>query len=47
MSVASSTLSELCDRLAQVTFVDPMEGYIRRMLWAAAADGRVAAGGLR
>ncbi len=32
-------LSELCDRLAQVTFVDPMEGYIRRMLWAAAADG--------
>ena len=32
-------LSELCDRLAQVTFTDPMEGYIRRMLWAAAADG--------
>jgi 4-hydroxy-tetrahydrodipicolinate synthase len=32
-------LSEICDRLAQVTFVDPMEGYIRRMLWAAAADG--------
>jgi 4-hydroxy-tetrahydrodipicolinate synthase len=32
-------LSELCDRLAQVTFIDPMEGYIRRMLWAAAADG--------
>jgi len=32
-------LSELCDRFAQVTFTDPMEGYIRRMLWAAAADG--------
>jgi 4-hydroxy-tetrahydrodipicolinate synthase len=32
-------LSERCDRLAQVTFIDPMEGYIRRMLWAAAADG--------
>lgn len=28
-----------CDRLAQVTFISPMEGYIRRMLWAAAADG--------
>jgi 4-hydroxy-tetrahydrodipicolinate synthase len=32
-------LSALCDRLAQATFVEPMEGYIRRMLWAAAADG--------
>ncbi len=32
-------LSELCDRFAQTTFVEPMEGYIRRMLWAAAADG--------
>jgi 4-hydroxy-tetrahydrodipicolinate synthase len=32
-------LSELCDRFAQTTFIDPMEGYIRRMLWAAAADG--------
>jgi 4-hydroxy-tetrahydrodipicolinate synthase len=32
-------LSELCDRLAQVTFVPPMEGYIRRMLWAASAEG--------
>jgi 4-hydroxy-tetrahydrodipicolinate synthase len=31
--------SALCDRLAQVTFIDPMEGYIRRMLWAAAAEG--------
>ena len=33
------SLSELCDRFSQVTFIDPMEGYIRRMLWAAAADG--------
>ena len=33
------TLSALCDRLAQATFVEPMEGYVRRMLWAAAADG--------
>jgi 4-hydroxy-tetrahydrodipicolinate synthase len=34
-------LAELCDRLAQVTFIPPMEGYIRRMLWAAAAEGAV------
>ncbi len=32
-------LSELCDRFAQATFIEPMEGYVRRMLWAAAADG--------
>lgn len=32
-------LSAACDRLAQATFVAPMEGYVRRMLWAAAADG--------
>lgn len=32
-------LNERCDRFAQVTFVAPMEGYIRRMLWAAAAEG--------
>ena len=32
-------LSALCDRFAQATFIEPMEGYIRRMLWAAAADG--------
>jgi 4-hydroxy-tetrahydrodipicolinate synthase len=36
-------LSELCDRLAQVTFIHPMEGYIRRMLWAAAAEGALPA----
>ena len=27
------------DAFAQVTFTAPMEGYIRRMLWALAADG--------
>ena len=32
-------LSAACDRLAEATFVAPMEGYVRRMLWAAAADG--------
>jgi 4-hydroxy-tetrahydrodipicolinate synthase len=35
------SLSELCDRFAQTTFIEPMEGYIRRMLWAAAAEGAV------
>ena len=34
-------LSELCDRFGQVTFIHPMEGYIRRMLWAAAAEGAI------
>lgn len=34
-------LSALCDQFAQATFVEPMEGYIRRMLWAAAADGAI------
>ncbi|HET7425720.1 MAG TPA: hypothetical protein VFJ50_01680, partial [Gemmatimonadales bacterium] len=28
-----------CDALALATFTPPMEGYVRRMLWAAAADG--------
>ena len=32
-------LSARCDAFAQVTFVEPMEGYIQRMLWAAAAEG--------
>jgi len=32
-------LSAVCDRFSQATFTEPMEGYIRRMLWAAAADG--------
>jgi 4-hydroxy-tetrahydrodipicolinate synthase len=31
--------SAACDHLAEATFVPPMEGYVRRMLWAAAADG--------
>jgi 4-hydroxy-tetrahydrodipicolinate synthase len=29
------------DRLARATFTDPMEGYVQRMLWLAAAEGRV------
>jgi 4-hydroxy-tetrahydrodipicolinate synthase len=33
------SLSELCDRFGAATFSHPMEGYIRRMLWAAAAEG--------
>ena len=37
------SLSELCDRFAQTTFIEPMEGYIRRMLWAAAAEGALPA----
>ena len=32
-------LSTQLDAFAQTTFVVPMEGYIRRMLWALAADG--------
>ena len=34
-------LSARCDAFAQATFVEPMEGYIRRMLWAAAAEGAI------
>ncbi|MBA3658909.1 MAG: dihydrodipicolinate synthase family protein [Gemmatimonadales bacterium] len=34
-------LSDRCDRFSQVTFIAPMEGYIRRMLWAAAAEGAI------
>jgi len=33
------SVSERLDDFAQATFVPPMEGYIRRMLWALAADG--------
>lgn len=36
-------LSGLCDRLAAATFATPMEGYVRRMLWAAAEDGALPA----
>lgn len=32
-------LSARCDRLGEATFRPPMEGYIRRMMWAAAEDG--------
>lgn len=32
-------LSAQVDRFSQATFRDPMEGYIRRMLWALAAEG--------
>jgi 4-hydroxy-tetrahydrodipicolinate synthase len=39
-------LSATCDAFSQVTFVEPMEGYIRRMLWAAAADGALPSGSL-
>lgn len=34
-------LAARCDAFAQATFVEPMEGYIRRMLWAAAAEGAI------
>jgi 4-hydroxy-tetrahydrodipicolinate synthase len=34
-------LSALCDRFAAATFIAPMEGYVRRMLWAAAAEGAI------
>jgi len=32
-------LSTQVDAFAQTTFIPPMEGYIRRMLWALAAEG--------
>jgi 4-hydroxy-tetrahydrodipicolinate synthase len=32
-------LSARVDRFAQATFTPPIEGYVRRMLWAAAAEG--------
>jgi 4-hydroxy-tetrahydrodipicolinate synthase len=32
-------LSAICDAFAQATFTEPMEGYIRRMLWALAEEG--------
>ena len=36
---AFARLSTQVDAFAQATFTDPMEGYIRRMLWALAAEG--------
>jgi 4-hydroxy-tetrahydrodipicolinate synthase len=32
-------LSAACDAFGQATFTEPMEGYIRRMLWSLAAEG--------
>jgi 4-hydroxy-tetrahydrodipicolinate synthase len=32
-------LSETCDAYSQATFTEPMEGYIRRMLWSLAEEG--------
>jgi 4-hydroxy-tetrahydrodipicolinate synthase len=32
-------LSAQLDAFGEATFRDPMDGYIRRMLWALAADG--------
>lgn len=32
-------LSNACDRFSAVTFNEPMDGYIQRMLWSLAADG--------
>jgi 4-hydroxy-tetrahydrodipicolinate synthase len=32
-------LTRACDVFAAATFTEPMEGYIRRMLWALAEDG--------
>jgi 4-hydroxy-tetrahydrodipicolinate synthase len=34
-------LSARLDRLAAATFTEPMEGYVQRMLWIAAAEGRI------
>ena len=36
-------LADTLDRFGAATFTDPMEGYIRRMLWAAAEDGALPA----
>ena len=36
---AFTRLSAQLDEFSQATFVAPMEGYIRRMLWALAAEG--------
>lgn len=35
-------LTRACDTFASVTFTEPMEGYIQRMLWALAEDGVIA-----
>lgn len=33
--------SHRLDQLAEVTFSEPMEGYVQRMLWIAAVEGRI------
>ncbi|MFE9957138.1 dihydrodipicolinate synthase family protein [Micromonospora sp. NPDC005299] len=38
------TASADLDRLAEVTFTAPMEGYVQRMLWIAAEEGRIPTG---
>jgi 4-hydroxy-tetrahydrodipicolinate synthase len=38
-----SRLAGIMDRFGQATFVAPMEGYVRRMLWAIAAEGIIPA----
>ncbi|MER7501627.1 dihydrodipicolinate synthase family protein [Nonomuraea pusilla] len=40
---AFADASARLDRLAQATFTEPMEGYVQRMLWLAAAEGRIPA----
>ncbi|NUT32326.1 MAG: dihydrodipicolinate synthase family protein [Hamadaea sp.] len=38
------TASAALDRFAAVAFDEPVEGYVQRMLWTAAAEGRIPAG---
>ena len=38
-AVAFLRLSAACDRLGAAAFREPVEGYVRRMLWLLAADG--------
>lgn len=40
-SAGFTALSAVCDAFGAATFGDPVEGYIRRMLWAAAAEGAI------
>jgi 4-hydroxy-tetrahydrodipicolinate synthase len=37
------SVTSLCDALGRTLFAAPVEGYVRRMLWALAADGVIAA----
>jgi 4-hydroxy-tetrahydrodipicolinate synthase len=37
------SVTSLCDGLGRTLFAAPVEGYVRRMLWALAADGVIAA----